>query len=513
VTSHPARTPRWRTAVARPNTPLFLSFLISGQDLAVIQRWTGLSVGFEQIRREGIRLQYDGHELDTAAAEIRARASDGADFFNDFADRCVASCDDLLATSGRVAAAHAEEPTAPGAFGTAAQLYFDSAIRLASFLQTLIVVQNVLDEALHDFVIERGVDGDAVDAVKAALKLALTPTDELRNLSALMDIAIDVQETVSCHRSWIDADPIEVTAQIAYELPDLWQQVLAYSEQFGWMGRRYYSGTPVTPIDVVMRLQNLLRHNCAERRRAATRRSEAAVAGRNEAIDLLGGDVESRYVADVLSRYMFLRSHRLDTFFKAHEPLIPFFTDLGSVVGIGYDDIPDLAWQELVGGLRQDTTADQLRQLAGSRRPAFGFRSVKGETTWLPGAPEQLKRAVDEGLTIEGTCASPGSVKGRVRVVRSDDDMYAMDPGEVLVTTMTIPRLMLAVEKASAIVTDEGGILCHAAIVSREFGLPCIIGTGDASTRLRTGDIVDVNSNPSSAQVLKQTDTTDHHYY
>lgn len=66
---------------------------------------------------------------------------------------------------------------------------------------------------------------------------------------------------------------------------------------------------------------------------------------------------------------------------------------------------------------------------------------------------------------------------------------------------MTLPSLMLAVEKAAAIVTDEGGMLCHAAIVSRELNIPCVIGTGDATRRLRNGDFVKVDADAGSVTV------------
>ena len=80
--------------------------------------------------------------------------------------------------------------------------------------------------------------------------------------------------------------------------------------------------------------------------------------------------------------------------------------------------------------------------------------------------------------------------------------MLDMAAGEILVTTMTTPSLMLAVEKAAGIVTDEGGMLCHAAIISREFNLPCVIGTNDATQRIHTGDIIVVSADEGKVQII-----------
>jgi len=74
--------------------------------------------------------------------------------------------------------------------------------------------------------------------------------------------------------------------------------------------------------------------------------------------------------------------------------------------------------------------------------------------------------------------------------------------GEVLVTTMTSPEFVPAMHKAIAIVTDEGGVLCHAAIVSREMNKPCIIGTRIATKVLRDGDFVEVNTKEGYIMVI-----------
>ncbi|ENO12444.1 phosphoenolpyruvate synthase/pyruvate phosphate dikinase [Thermoplasmatales archaeon SCGC AB-539-C06] len=63
-----------------------------------------------------------------------------------------------------------------------------------------------------------------------------------------------------------------------------------------------------------------------------------------------------------------------------------------------------------------------------------------------------------------------------------------------MVTTMTTPDMVPAMQKAAAIVTDEGGLTCHAAIVSREMGIPCIVGTGNATETLKEGEIVTVHA-------------------
>jgi pyruvate,water dikinase len=94
---------------------------------------------------------------------------------------------------------------------------------------------------------------------------------------------------------------------------------------------------------------------------------------------------------------------------------------------------------------------------------------------------------------VRGFGASPGIASGVARILKGAAEMDKIRAGEVLVTTMTTPDMVPAMSRASAIVTDEGGMTCHAAIVSRELGVPCVVGTRDATTKIPEGAAVTVD--------------------
>lgn len=109
--------------------------------------------------------------------------------------------------------------------------------------------------------------------------------------------------------------------------------------------------------------------------------------------------------------------------------------------------------------------------------------------------PTSMRVMSSENI-ISGQGASPGKVIGKVKVVPADKVAQAqLKTGEILVTEMTTPHFVPLLQKAAAIVTDLGGILTHAAIVSRELGIPCITGTIDATKKLKDGDFVEVDAN------------------
>jgi phosphohistidine swiveling domain-containing protein len=108
----------------------------------------------------------------------------------------------------------------------------------------------------------------------------------------------------------------------------------------------------------------------------------------------------------------------------------------------------------------------------------------------------------EEVKELHGMCASPGRAVGKARICKSLDDITNFKPGEVLVAAMTRPEYLPAMKKAAAIVTDEGGITSHAAIVSRELGIPCIIGTKIATKALKNGNTIQVNANHGVVIIL-----------
>jgi|GEM_PF-4365940 len=106
---------------------------------------------------------------------------------------------------------------------------------------------------------------------------------------------------------------------------------------------------------------------------------------------------------------------------------------------------------------------------------------------------------------IKGSVAYKGKARGRVQIIDSSSEVPKMKRGSVLVCSMTNPDFMPAAVQATAIVTDQGGILCHAAIVSRELKIPCIIGTKIATKVLKDGDLVEVDAEKGVVQILQRT--------
>lgn len=115
-----------------------------------------------------------------------------------------------------------------------------------------------------------------------------------------------------------------------------------------------------------------------------------------------------------------------------------------------------------------------------------------------------IEEIEDDKRTFSGLSAYPGLITGKIKVVKRKDQITQVIKNEIIVSAMTTPDFVPAMKKASAFITDEGGITCHAAIIARELKKPCIIGTKIATKVLKDGDLVEVDANKGIVKILKR---------
>lgn len=177
---------------------------------------------------------------------------------------------------------------------------------------------------------------------------------------------------------------------------------------------------------------------------------------------------------------------------------------------------------EVVGFLRV-TDASRRAELERELKAEFAqdyllgyFETVQSEEwgTWFIDYNRLLGKTYENFLAtipaqsnagLVGQIGNAGKATGRVRIVPFDVvGQVTLERDEVLVCDMTTPQYVPLMQQAAAIVTDRGGILAHAAIVARELGKPCIVGTKFATTQLKNGQLVEVNATQGVIRVLEQ---------
>ena len=114
------------------------------------------------------------------------------------------------------------------------------------------------------------------------------------------------------------------------------------------------------------------------------------------------------------------------------------------------------------------------------------------------------KRKIKKVNELIGQTASPGKARGVVKIIEVVKDMPKMKPGDIMLSETTYPALVPAMKKAAAIVTNVGGLTCHAAIVARELKIPCVVGTKIATKILKDGDKVEVDADKGIVKIIKR---------
>jgi phosphohistidine swiveling domain-containing protein len=158
--------------------------------------------------------------------------------------------------------------------------------------------------------------------------------------------------------------------------------------------------------------------------------------------------------------------------------------------------------EELVSDRR-----DEREDAAERRAPAWVGTATKSAIEFpyggLWGFPERFY-AGEPSTTgeLKGLPASPGVIEGPARFVASLDEFDQVQQGEILVCRMTNPAWVVLFTKISGLVTEAGGAVSHPAVVAREFGIPAVVGTGNAGDRIKTGDRIRVNGATGVVEIL-----------
>ena len=176
-----------------------------------------------------------------------------------------------------------------------------------------------------------------------------------------------------------------------------------------------------------------------------------------------------------------------------------------------YSDVAMVLLPEEVFQLdKKQLSNDQLKIIRKRLEGYFIFGkeiySLNELDTFLQKSNMVLSEETFDSLNeLKGMSSYNGQVKGKVRIILNKAQFNQFKAGEILVTEMTSPDFVPILKKASGIITDEGGIMCHAAIISRELKIPCVVGTKVATQVLKDGDEVEVNADNGTVTLFNQT--------
>jgi phosphohistidine swiveling domain-containing protein len=194
---------------------------------------------------------------------------------------------------------------------------------------------------------------------------------------------------------------------------------------------------------------------------------------------------ELEWHAELASIAMYSRTFFAELSGMLQYKIRPILEKAGMRLGVNH---LDLTFDELIFGLKGNKITIGDRSKYGIEP---GGRIVTGSR--VDGILEQLKVEISRS-DMKGRVAKNGHAKGIVKVVSDPEDIEKVEQGDILVAYETSPEFFTGIKRAGAIITEKGGITSHAAIISREYGVPCIIGVAGITETLKDGDMVEVDA-------------------
>ncbi|MFC6992280.1 PEP/pyruvate-binding domain-containing protein [Haladaptatus sp. GCM10025707] len=165
--------------------------------------------------------------------------------------------------------------------------------------------------------------------------------------------------------------------------------------------------------------------------------------------------------------------------------------ELGEIVEEHYDTPQDVEWAIIDG---------EAFMLQSRPITTISKEAAKASTDGNGSAKQKHK----DDVILSGLGASPGIASGKVRIVKKLDQLDKVGEGDIIVAEMTTPDMVPAMKRAAGIITDEGGMTSHAAIVSRELGVPAVVGTGSASRELTDDQVVTLDGDKGTIREVAQ---------
>ena len=317
------------------------------------------------------------------------------------------------------------------------------------------------------------------------------PTDARLEKNSLLEIALLVSET----ESW--KTNRDVAAAVVQHLAN-----------FSHLGMHYYWGTPYNEKDIYSRLEVLLSKNLAEEVKVKEAQEKVNDATAEIFDKLKFGDEERLMVAN-LRQWGQTANYADETYSFAVHKLTPLIKSTCKQWNISWNQFASMRVSEIENAMRNGFD-EKLSTALSARFVDHAFIFNNPHVTILIGSEfekyKTIELAVEESLhhitELSGQSVCPGKVTGKARIVLSLEDADTLQRGEILVAPSTFPAYVPAMERSAAIVTNEGGLLCHAAIVAREIKIPCIVGTKIGTKVFSNGDLIEVDATTGIARKL-----------
>lgn len=483
----------WVEILRRKSSFLYCFFTVEGQLSKYMKKSLGIDFAYDNYKYIKNRVIMDARRLGQLEGILREKLKKNPDYFSEFAKKCYIQCDQLLKMAKKISGIKPDK-LMNAELKKLYQDYVEQNLRLIPFLNPLFVLEKIMTEILQKELKDRFKFG-AIEEIVIPIKDNFV-AQEIRDI---LKITVEIQKNQKLE-TVVLRGPVVKAKSTLLKHKKISLMINRHIKKYGWLPTMSYIGELMSFGSVLDRLKTLIKEDCKKKLENTRLRKKNDEEKLKKLIKKFGISGDLLKLIKVVRQFLHLRFYRIDVFFVAHYQMIPFYREMAKRLGISYGEILYLNYKEILEGLDKGLIINKKE--IKRRQQQYAFVLVNGRLKVYSGKAvdsllkeDEIQKEVSAEIkTLKGMVACRGMARGVVRIILDISDMIKLQSGNILVTNMTTPDLMPAIERAGGIVTDEGGILCHAAVVSRELGTPCITGTQIATKVLKDGDLVEVDA-------------------
>lgn len=498
----------WYPVGKRTVPPLLAYLTMDAQCSGKFRCGTGLDFSFEAVRKLDHEYALSKYSVRALHGILSRKAREEPKFILRLTDVCRKACESAISCAAEIGL---RDLTLLGKEDLLQmfELLYQKLVAVMTFGFVPHVLNRVLEERIVEYLSEVLSPKGELDKINeyfnklVFLREAPKITEEelqILNLSAEIEADAHLKDAI------LSGETSKIITELQNKHPRLVQRLEGLKQSYGWLRKSYWVGQMASLQWYVDQIKdNLRKGSQAEITRRIREKQERELEFK-KTLETLSPPESLVTLVYSLQALMFLHTFRIEALFWADHLAPNLFQAISRTTQTSVEDLLWYTTPEVRKAITEGATLPN--NIVAIRKDSYGIFMFHDHIFLVTG--DELKRIMKSETAgvhridkFEGRPAfKKGKVRGVVRIIVSKDDIPKMKQGDILVASMTNTYLMPAVTKAGAIVTDEGGVTSHAAIVARELKIPCVIGTQIATKWLQDGDIVEVDSDHGIVTVI-----------
>ncbi|MBI3032598.1 hypothetical protein HYY69_03925 [Candidatus Woesearchaeota archaeon] len=502
----------WKKTITRGDHPVLLvDAIVSGMSEYALRKLLNLEFGFKRYKRVSGASFLDEEEFNVLVSKFKEKIALDKHYLSELSNNYVKTAKHLVAkakTFHGLTTKGKSSDQVNQAFIEFMEEYNQSTFFFYVPLFLEVILESEINEELSKHLKKRRKDL-SVDHVLKQLTFPMKESLRKKHELDILAIAKQISENDVLKKEFTKRNELIIASLKRYR--KLQSLIKQHKEEYAWINTYLFQVKEYSFDEIVKEIKDALKENPSQRLAEHKMNMSKQLQEYNLLVKALKISPSLLEKIKLVQEWNYLRSYRVDLYAMIHYYVYPLFQAVAVNLGLTYDELLQLTYKEIVGIMKFGLLN---RQVLESRKEGHGWLMDEGkikictgfkldEIKELEPEPEKLK-----DNKLYGTPAYSGMAEGVVHLVVDPyvkDDVKHFKKGDILVAKMTSADYTPLIRKAGAVVTDEGGLLCHALVLAREFQVPCLVGTNVATHFLKDGFKVKVNADEGFVKIVKKS--------